>query len=46
MPYLCLCVCVYLYNILLSLQVLIAVGRDACTDKIGLDKVGVKVNPK
>lgn len=26
--------------------VLIAVGRDACTDKIGLDKVGVKVNPK
>lgn len=31
---------------LFSLQVLIAVGRDACTDKIGLDKVGVKVNPK
>lgn len=28
------------------LQVLIAVGRDACTDKIGLDKIGVKVNPK
>lgn len=28
------------------LQVLIAVGRDACTDKIGLDKAGVKVNPK
>uniref|UniRef100_A0A674MF77 Thioredoxin reductase 3 n=1 Tax=Takifugu rubripes TaxID=31033 RepID=A0A674MF77_TAKRU len=27
-------------------KVLIAVGRDACTDKIGLDKVGVKVNPK
>lgn len=27
-------------------QVLIAVGRNACTDKIGLDKVGVKVNPK
>ncbi|KAF3855764.1 hypothetical protein F7725_016487 [Dissostichus mawsoni] len=26
--------------------VLIAVGRDACTDKIGLDKTGVKVNPK
>uniref|UniRef100_H3CPJ1 thioredoxin-disulfide reductase (NADPH) n=1 Tax=Tetraodon nigroviridis TaxID=99883 RepID=H3CPJ1_TETNG len=26
--------------------VLIAVGRNACTDKIGLDKVGVKVNPK
>ncbi|KAM9361722.1 thioredoxin reductase 3 [Symphorus nematophorus] len=26
--------------------VLIAVGRDACTDKIGLDKAGVKVNPK
>uniref|UniRef100_A0AAY4EIA3 thioredoxin-disulfide reductase (NADPH) n=1 Tax=Denticeps clupeoides TaxID=299321 RepID=A0AAY4EIA3_9TELE len=26
--------------------VLIAVGRDACTGKIGLDKVGVKVNPK
>lgn len=25
--------------------VLIAVGRDACTDKIGLDKAGVKVNP-
>ncbi|KAJ4919686.1 hypothetical protein JOQ06_026334, partial [Pogonophryne albipinna] len=25
--------------------VLIAVGRDACTDKIGLDKTGVKVNP-
>lgn len=30
----------------LILQVLIAVGRDACTDKIGLDKAGVKVNPK
>ncbi|XP_068598034.1 thioredoxin reductase 3 [Brachionichthys hirsutus] len=26
--------------------VLIAVGRDACTEKIGLDVVGVKVNPK
>ncbi|XP_030632148.1 thioredoxin reductase 3 isoform X2 [Chanos chanos] len=26
--------------------VLIAVGRDACTGKIGLDKAGVKVNPK
>ncbi|KAG7275903.1 hypothetical protein CRUP_009592 [Coryphaenoides rupestris] len=26
--------------------VLIAVGRDACTDKIGLDAAGVKVNPK
>uniref|UniRef100_A0A8C3AA57 thioredoxin-disulfide reductase (NADPH) n=1 Tax=Cyclopterus lumpus TaxID=8103 RepID=A0A8C3AA57_CYCLU len=26
--------------------VLIAVGRDACTDKVGLDKIGVKVNPK
>ncbi|KAM4597629.1 thioredoxin reductase 1, cytoplasmic-like isoform 1-T3 [Polymixia lowei] len=26
--------------------VLIAVGRDACTDKMGLDKAGVKVNPK
>ncbi|CAL8335853.1 unnamed protein product [Merluccius merluccius] len=26
--------------------VLIAVGRDACTDKIGLDIAGVKVNPK
>ncbi|XP_078103815.1 thioredoxin reductase 3 isoform X1 [Sander vitreus] len=26
--------------------VLIAVGRDACTDKVGLDKAGVKVNPK
>uniref|UniRef100_A0A4W6FGD9 thioredoxin-disulfide reductase (NADPH) n=1 Tax=Lates calcarifer TaxID=8187 RepID=A0A4W6FGD9_LATCA len=26
--------------------VLIAVGRDACTDKIGLDKAGVKVNSK
>ncbi|KAL4655641.1 thioredoxin reductase 1, cytoplasmic-like [Arapaima gigas] len=26
--------------------VLIAVGRDACTSKIGLDKVGVKVNEK
>ncbi|XP_068171458.1 thioredoxin reductase 3 [Antennarius striatus] len=26
--------------------VLIAVGRDACTDKIGLHKAGVKVNPK
>uniref|UniRef100_A0A8C6UKD4 thioredoxin-disulfide reductase (NADPH) n=1 Tax=Neogobius melanostomus TaxID=47308 RepID=A0A8C6UKD4_9GOBI len=26
--------------------VLIAVGRDACTDKIGLDKAGVKVNAK
>ena len=23
-----------------------AIGRDACTDKIGLDKVGVKSNPK
>uniref|UniRef100_A0A8C4EY33 thioredoxin-disulfide reductase (NADPH) n=1 Tax=Dicentrarchus labrax TaxID=13489 RepID=A0A8C4EY33_DICLA len=31
---------------LFVLQVLIAVGRDACTDKIGLDKAGVKVNPK
>ncbi|RVE72410.1 hypothetical protein OJAV_G00042770 [Oryzias javanicus] len=26
--------------------VLIAVGRNACTDKIGLDKAGVRVNPK
>uniref|UniRef100_A0A7N8YQ42 thioredoxin-disulfide reductase (NADPH) n=1 Tax=Mastacembelus armatus TaxID=205130 RepID=A0A7N8YQ42_9TELE len=26
--------------------VLVAVGRDACTEKIGLDKAGVKVNPK
>ncbi|XP_029358359.1 thioredoxin reductase 3 isoform X2 [Echeneis naucrates] len=26
--------------------VLIAVGRDACTGKIGLDKIGVKVNSK
>uniref|UniRef100_A0A3Q4HCF7 Thioredoxin reductase 3 n=1 Tax=Neolamprologus brichardi TaxID=32507 RepID=A0A3Q4HCF7_NEOBR len=26
--------------------VLIAVGRDACTDKLGLDMAGVKVNPK
>uniref|UniRef100_A0A4W5PAB8 thioredoxin-disulfide reductase (NADPH) n=1 Tax=Hucho hucho TaxID=62062 RepID=A0A4W5PAB8_9TELE len=26
--------------------VLIAVGRDACTGKIGLDQAGVKVNPK
>ncbi|XP_038872335.1 thioredoxin reductase 1, cytoplasmic-like [Salvelinus namaycush] len=26
--------------------VLIAVGRDACTRKIGLDQAGVKVNPK
>lgn len=26
--------------------VLIAVGRDACTDKIGLENTGVKVNPK
>ncbi|KAL7832958.1 hypothetical protein SRHO_G00299760 [Serrasalmus rhombeus] len=26
--------------------VLIAVGRDACTGNIGLDKAGVKVNPK
>lgn len=37
-----------LNNLFLTLfpQVLIAVGRNACTDKIGLDKVGVKVNPK
>ncbi len=27
-------------------QVLIAVGRDACTGKIGLDKAGVEVNAK
>uniref|UniRef100_A0A8C7C6G1 Thioredoxin reductase 3 n=1 Tax=Oncorhynchus kisutch TaxID=8019 RepID=A0A8C7C6G1_ONCKI len=27
-------------------KVLIAVGRDACTGKIGLDQAGVKVNPK
>jgi len=26
--------------------ILFAIGRDACTDKIGLDKVGVKTNPK
>merc|ERR1719193_2733181 len=26
--------------------ILFAIGRDACTDKIGLDKVGVKSNPK
>ncbi|XP_035233583.1 thioredoxin reductase 3-like, partial [Stegodyphus dumicola] len=25
--------------------VLLAIGRNACTDRIGLDKVGVKVNP-
>lgn len=28
------------------LQVLLAIGRDACTRKIGLDKVGVKINEK
>ena len=28
------------------LSVLFAIGRDACTDKIGLDKVEVKTNPK
>uniref|UniRef100_A0A673MAD4 Thioredoxin reductase 1, cytoplasmic-like n=1 Tax=Sinocyclocheilus rhinocerous TaxID=307959 RepID=A0A673MAD4_9TELE len=33
-------------NAAVSLQVLIAVGRDACTGKIGLDKAGVKVNAK
>lgn len=27
-------------------QVLIAVGRDACTGKIGLDKAGVEVSAK
>jgi len=26
--------------------ILFAIGRDACTDKIGLDTVGVKTNPK
>lgn len=26
--------------------VIYAIGRDACTNKIGLDKVGVKLNPK
>lgn len=26
--------------------VLLAIGRDACTSSIGLDKAGVKVNPK
>lgn len=26
--------------------VIFAIGRDACTNKIGLDKVGVKLNPK
>ena len=29
-----------------SPPVLFAIGRDACTDKIGLDTVGVKTNPK
>ncbi|XP_010564625.1 PREDICTED: thioredoxin reductase 1, cytoplasmic isoform X3 [Haliaeetus leucocephalus] len=28
------------------IKVLLAIGRDACTRKIGLDKVGVKVNEK
>ncbi|NXU47969.1 TRXR1 reductase, partial [Turnix velox] len=28
------------------LQVLLAIGRDACTRQIGLDKVGVKINEK
>ena len=26
--------------------VIFAIGRDACTNKIGLDKVGVQLNPK
>ena len=26
--------------------VLFAIGRDACTDNIGLDKIGVQLNPK
>uniref|UniRef100_A0A673MAJ6 thioredoxin-disulfide reductase (NADPH) n=1 Tax=Sinocyclocheilus rhinocerous TaxID=307959 RepID=A0A673MAJ6_9TELE len=38
--------CVLISNAAVSLQVLIAVGRDACTGKIGLDKAGVKVNAK
>lgn len=27
-------------------QVLLAIGRDACTRKIGLETVGVKINEK
>jgi pyruvate/2-oxoglutarate dehydrogenase complex dihydrolipoamide dehydrogenase (E3) component len=26
--------------------VVFAIGRDACTSGIGLDKIGVKLNPK
>lgn len=37
---------IYDVFVLFVLQVLVAVGRDACTDKLGLDKAGVKVNPK
>lgn len=33
-------------TIYLIFQVLLAIGRDACTRKIGLETVGVKINEK
>ena len=35
-----------LFSSSFSSPVLFAIGRDACTDKIGLDAVNVKTNPK
>ena len=34
------------HYILMIFQVLLAIGRDACTRKIGLENVGVKINEK
>lgn len=33
-------------HMLIIFQVLLAIGRDACTRKIGLETVGVKINEK
>ena len=39
------CACVHVI-LKLSLQVMFAIGRDACTQGIGLEQLGVKMNPK
>lgn len=42
----CTSILITVTDILIIFQVLLAIGRDACTRKIGLETVGVKINEK